>query len=166
VHQQNAHERILFDSYQAAELSGNNIASQQSMFPVTVDFASADAVIMNELLPELLTLGYQIEPFGNNTFVIQSVPASVKEGSEKAILEKMLDQYKHFSSDIKCSAREKVWRSLASQQSIKGGIKLGIAEMQELISKLFSSSTSNATPSGRPVYLSFHYDELSSLFGR
>jgi len=166
VHQQNAHERILFDSYQAAELSGNNIASQQSMFPVTVDFTSADAVIMNELLPELLTLGYQIEPFGNNTFVIQSVPASVKEGSEKAILEKMLDQYKHFSSDIKCSAREKVWRSLASQQSIKGGIKLEIAEMQELISKLFSSSTSNATPSGRPVYLSFHYDELSSLFGR
>lgn len=166
VQQQNAHERILFDSYQAAELSGNNIAAQQSMFPVTVDFTSADAVIINELLPELLTLGYQIEPFGNNTFVIQGVPASVKEGSEKAILEKMLDQYKHFSSDIKCSAREKVWRSLASQQSIKSGTKLGIVEMQELISKLFSSPTPNATPSGRPVYLSFHYDELSSLFGR
>ena len=62
-----------------------------------------------------------IEPFGKNTFVIQGTPADVEQGNEKTMIEKLLEQYKHFSSDLKFSKREKLIRSLAKQQAIKAG---------------------------------------------
>ena len=67
-----------------------------------------DMVILSELLPELHLLGYHLEPFGNNTFVIQGTPADVEQGNEKMAIEKMLEQYKHFSTDLKYKKQRKV----------------------------------------------------------
>ncbi|HWH63467.1 MAG TPA: DNA mismatch repair endonuclease MutL, partial [Ginsengibacter sp.] len=117
IHQQNAHERILYERFVNA-LKGKPIAVQRSLFPVTLEITPADAVLMNELLADLNLLGYQVEPFGNNTFVIQGSPADVKDGNEKVALEKMLEQYKHFSMDVSFSKREKLLRSMAWQQSV------------------------------------------------
>ncbi|MEI9933991.1 MAG: hypothetical protein WDM71_03900 [Ferruginibacter sp.] len=86
---------------------------------MTLELSATDAVIVNELLPDLHELGYAIEPFGNNTFVIQGTPADLEQGNESTVIEKMLEQFKHFSSDMKFSKREKLLRSLAAQQSVK-----------------------------------------------
>ena len=121
---------------------------------------------MNELLEELSALGFLVEPFGNNSFVLQGSPSGIQEGEEKIILEKMLEQYKHFSSDVKLTLREKIWRSLASQQAVRPGTSLTLPEMQELLSKLFAAGMPAHAPSGRPVFLSFTYKELAGMFGR
>lgn len=165
VQQQNAHERVLYERYLNA-LGGKPIATQQSLFPSTVELTPADAVLLNELIPDLKLLGYQLEPFGNNTFVIHGTPADIVQGNEKSILEKMLEQYKHFSNDIKFSSREKLMRSLAWQQSIKSGKALTQKEMQSLIEDLFVCKTPNTTPNGKPTYMTFKKDELDKLFGR
>jgi DNA mismatch repair protein MutL len=165
IHQQNAHERILYERFLLA-VDGKPMATQQSLFPVTIDLAAADAVLLNELLPDLHYLGYTIEPFGNNTFVIQGTPADVMQGSEKNAIEKMLEQYKHFSSDLKFNKREKLIRSLALQQSIKAGTSLTEKEMQSLLQDLFNCTTPNVTANGKPTYLEFKKDELNKMFGR
>ena len=165
VHQQNAHERILYERFGAA-IGGKPIATQQSLFPATMELAAADAVLLNELLPDLSHLGYLLEPFGNNTFVIQGTPADVDQGNEKTAIERMLEQYKHFSSDLKFSKREKLLRSLALQQSIKPGTALTEKEMKALVEDLFSCSIPNSTPNGKPTYLEFKKDELEKIFGR
>ncbi|MES2849773.1 MAG: DNA mismatch repair endonuclease MutL [Bacteroidota bacterium] len=165
IHQQNAHERILYERFiQATE--GKPIAIQQSLFPSTMQLAATDSVILNELLPDLHALGYHLEPFGNNTFVIQGTPADVIQGSEKIAIEKMLEQYKHFSTDLKYNKREKLLRSLAWQQSIKTGISLTQKEMQVLVEDLFNCSLPNSTPNGKPTYTEFRKAELDKLFGR
>ena len=112
------------------------------------------------------SLGYHLEPFGNNTFVIQGTPADVLNGSEKAAIEKMLDQYKHFSTDLKYSKREKLLRSLAWQQSIKAGTILSSKEMTALVEDLFVCVTPNITPNGKPTYTEFKKTDLDKLFGR
>ncbi len=165
LHQQNAHERILYERFLSA-LEGKAIAVQQSLFPATIEFATADAVILNELIPDLQLLGYQLEPFGNNTFVIQGTPADVTQGNEKVAIEKMLEQYKHFSNDIKFSKREKIIRSLALQQAVKAGTILTQKEMLALTEELFACKTPNSTPNGKPTYMSFKKDELDKMFGR
>lgn len=165
VHQQNAHERILYERFGAA-IGGKPIATQQSLFPATMELAAADAVLLNELLPDLNHLGYLLEPFGNNTFVIQGTPADVDQGNEKTAIERMLEQYKHFSSDLKFSKREKLLRSLALQQSIKPGTALTEKEMRALVEDLFSCSIPNSTANGKPTYLEFKKDELEKIFGR
>jgi len=165
VHQQNAHERILYERFNNA-VDGKPIATQQSLFPSTIELAAADAVLLNELLPDLNHLGYLLEPFGNNTFVIQGTPADVDAGNEKAAIEKMLEQYKHFSSDLKFSKKEKLLRSLALQQSVKPGTALTEKEMKILVEDLFNCSTPNSTANGKPTYLEFKKDELDKMFGR
>jgi DNA mismatch repair protein MutL len=165
IHQQNAHERILYERFSNA-VKGKPIATQRSLFPATIELAPSDTVILNELLPDMQLLGYTIEPFGNNTFVIQGIPADVTEGNEKQAIEKMLDQYKHFSNDLKFSKREKLLRSMAWQQSVKPGVALSPKEMSTLIEDLFSCEAPNITPNGKPVYLEFKKDELDKMFGR
>ncbi len=165
INQQNAHERVLYERFLRA-IGGRPIATQQSLFPVTIELAAADAVLLNELVPDLQQLGYQLEPFGNNTFVIQGTPADVEQGNEKTAIEKMLEQYKHFSNDIKFSKREKLMRSMALQQSLKAGTILTQKEMQVLVNELFSCETPNSTPNGKPTYMTFKKDEMDKMFGR
>ncbi len=165
INQQNAHERILYERFQVA-VAGKPIATQRSLFPSTIELSPADAVLIQELVPDLHHLGYLLEPFGNNTFVIQGTPADLTEGNEKMALERMLDQYKHFSNDLKFSKREKLLRSLSLQQSIKSGTFLSEKEMKVLVEELFACSIPNSTPNGKPTYMSFKKEELDKMFGR
>lgn len=165
VHQQSAHERVLYERYINA-IDNKPIATQSSMFPATLELAAADAVLLSELLPDLNQLGYLLEPFGNNTFLIQGTPADLEQGNEKNAIEKMLEQYKHFSTDLKFSRREKLLRSLALQQSIKAGTTLTHEEMKRLLEELFDCAAPNITPNGKPTYLEFKKEELDKLFGR
>ncbi len=165
IQQQNAHERILYERFIKA-VDGKPIAIQQNLFPITLELTAMDMVILTELLPELHFLGYHLEPFGNNTFVIQGTPADVGQGNEKLAIEKMLEQYKHFSADLKYSKREKLFRSLAWQQAIKGGTPLTQKEMKTLLEGLFACNMPNITPNGKPTYTAFKKNELDKMFGR
>ena len=165
IHQQNAHERILYEKFSAA-VSGSPIATQQSMFPLTIEIAAQDTALLNELLPDLHQLGYLLEPFGNNTFVVQGTPADMLQGNEKVTIEKMLEQYKNFSSDLKFSKREKLLRSLAWQQAVKSGTALSEKEIKMLVEDLFNCTTPNITPNGKPTYTEYNKNELEKMFGR
>jgi DNA mismatch repair protein MutL len=165
IHQQSAHERIIYERLVTA-LQGKPVATQRSLFPATIELAPADVVLLNELLPDLQQMGYTIEPFGKNAFVIQGTPADVDAGNEKLVLEKILEQYKHFNSDLRLSKREMLLRTVAWQQAIKGGAALTEREMQRLIQDLFACQQPNATPSGRPTYLEFKKEQLEKTFGR
>ena len=165
INQQNAHERILYERFMNA-VDGKAIAAQRSLFPITIDLTPADAVLLTELLPDLHHLGYLLEPFGHHTFVIQGTPADMEAGNEKTALEKMLEQFKHFSNDLKFSKREKLLRSMALQQAIKSGTSLTQKEMNVLVNDLFSCAIPNSTPNGKPTYMSFKKEELDKMFGR
>lgn len=165
IHQQAAHERILYEGLKKS-MDGKPVATQRSLFPTTLELAPPDAVLLAELLPELQHLGYTIEPFGKNAFVIQGTPADINMGAEKTVLEGLLEQYKHFSSAPQFSKREAVLRSVASQQAIKSGTPLSSHEMNALVSGLFQCETPNSTPSGKPTYTEFKKEQLEKIFGR
>lgn len=165
VHQQLAHERILYEKYSVAA-HGTQMATQKSMFPVSLELVPRDAALLQEILPELQMIGYLIEPFGNNTFVIQGTPADVLQGNEKHSLELLIEQFKHFSSDIKFSKREKLVRCMARQQAIKSGQPLQQQEMMALVEEIFTCNTPNVTPTGSPTYVEFKEDYLDRMFQR
>ena len=164
INQQAAHERIIYERLQEAT-KGKAVATQRSMFPVTIELAPADSVLLEELMSDLQQLGYMIEPFGKNTFVVQGTPADVNQGNEKQVIDSMLEQFKHFSTEMKFSKREKLIRSLAWQQSIKAGRQLNEKEMQALVNDLFQCERSNIAPGGNPTYLEFKKEQLEKMFG-
>lgn len=165
VHQQHAHERILYEKY-IAQSHSTQPTVQKILFPVTIELATPDAILLEDLLPDIIALGYQIEPFGNNTFIIQGTPADVIQGNEKNSIELLLEQFKHFSTDIKYSKREKLIRCISRQQAIKTGTALSQNEMQTLLEHLFQCTTPNVTPSGNPTYIEFKEDYLDRMFGK
>lgn len=165
IHQQAAHERVLYEQLKAAS-KDKPVATQRSMFPATLELAPADMALLQELLPDLQQLGYLIEPFGKNTFVIQGTPADVEPGNEKHVIDMLLEQYKHFNPEVKFSKREKLVRSLARQQSVKTGVRLTEREMRQLVHDLFSCEQSNITADGTPTYLEFKQDQLERMFGK
>jgi DNA mismatch repair protein MutL len=165
IHQQYAHERILYERYVAAA-SGSGIPSQQSLFPTSIQLSPGDAVLLNDLLPDLQTLGYLIEPFGKDHFLVQGTPADTGQGNERATIERLLEQFKHFSSEIKFSKREKLLRSMAWQQAVKAGATLDQKEMLALATGLFACEQPNITPDGHPTYIEFRKEYVEKLFGR
>jgi DNA mismatch repair protein MutL len=164
INQQAAHERIIYERLMEAA-KGKPIATQRNMFPVTIELAPADAMVLEEIMNDLQQLGYMIEPFGKNSFVIQGTPADVVQGNEKQVIDTLLEQYKHFSADLKFSKREKLIRSLAWQQSVKAGRQLNEKEMQALVNDLFECRQPNISPGGNPTYLEFKKEQLEKMFG-
>jgi len=165
VDQQAAHERILYERFVAYSQNWPAV-TQKNLFPVSLQLNSADAALLQDLLPDLAQLGYEIELFGTDSFIIRGGPADIEQGNEKAVLEKTLEQFKHFNTELRLSKREKLFRSLASQQAIRKGMTLGTEEMKTLLSDLFNSTQPNVAPNGDPVYIEFKMDYLHKLFQR
>ncbi|SJZ33328.1 DNA mismatch repair endonuclease MutL [Sediminibacterium ginsengisoli] len=165
IHQQLAHERILYNRYSVAA-HGKKMASQQTLFPATLELAPADAALLNDLLPDLQAIGYQLSASGNNNFTITGIPADVLQGNETHAIELLIEQFKHFSSEVTFSRREKLVRCMARQQAIKAGQSLSQKEMFTLAEELFACSNANITPTGNPTFIEYKEDQLDRMFGK
>jgi DNA mismatch repair protein MutL len=150
INQHLAHERILYERFMRARLQP--IAIQKCLLPVTLEFNAVDTVMLESMQEELLNLGYEIEKFGQQSFIIQGVPADIKPGQEKESIELLMESYKHFSSEMKLDKREKLIRLMASQQAIPEGKKLSVLEMQELFQKLLLCEQPSLTPQGKKIF--------------
>ncbi len=165
IHQQAAHERVLYEKFMLA-LSGKPLATQPGLFPVTLTLATSDAVLLQELLPGLHALGYAIEPFGKDSFIIQGVPAGHADGNEKKVIENLLEHCKHSGNEKIDTLQEKMIRSLAWQQAIKAGTVLSETEMRSLTESLFRCLQPNTSPNGKPVFVEFKKEYLEKIFMR
>ena len=164
LHQQLAHERVLYEKYQKA--SSHPHATQKNLFPVVLELSPSDAILLDEMLEDLSIIGYEIESFGNNSFIIQGIPADVLSGNEKNAIELLLEQFKHFTGEVKYSKREKLIRCMSRQMAIKAGQSLSQKEMHAIIQSLSECDIPNVTASGAPTYIEFKESYLDGLFSR
>jgi DNA mismatch repair protein MutL len=165
IDQQAAHERILYERYQRA-LQEAPMATQQSLFPQTLQLPPADAALVSEMLADLRTLGYDLEPFGNNTFIVRGTPADIQNGNDQATIENLLEQFKHFSHELKVNKREQLVRSMARNNAIPAGKVLAAREMQNIIDELFACSMPNVAPGGKFTFISFKLTDMARMFER
>ncbi|EEI93805.1 DNA mismatch repair domain protein [Sphingobacterium spiritivorum ATCC 33300] len=166
IDQQAAHERILFEQFQT-HLEQNQGISQQSLFPQTIDLNSADHALMEEILPEIQSLGFQLRPFGKTTYIVDGIPADLGSNvNEVAIIERLLEDFKHNKSELKLNKRENLARSLAKSAAIKPGTLLDNQAMAELIDRLFACESPNISLYGKPIIITFTLSELLEKFGK
>jgi DNA mismatch repair protein MutL len=161
IDQHLAHQRILFEKYTNAFM--HPIAIQALLHPVTIEFSPADAVILQEVLPDFLQLGYQIEPFGNHTFIIQGMPADAQHSNAREEIEQWLEQYKHSQTTEKLSSKIKLARSMAMYKAMHHGKKLEQAQMKQLITDLFACEQPQHSPIGKKIFTSIHKNDIENL---
>lgn len=163
IDQQAASERILYERYLAA-LGSEPVAIQKIMFPKQVELAPADAATLRQILPEINQLGFEIDEFGGNTFIIHGAPGDVgSSGQEEVLLEKLLAQY-HENMELDLGIHDNLARSMARSAALRRGQLLNALEMQELIDRLFACSMPYNSPSGKSCFITFELDELQKRF--
>ncbi|RMH66131.1 MAG: DNA mismatch repair protein MutL, partial [Bacteroidetes bacterium] len=160
-----AHERILYERALQAMQSGFGL-SQQLLFPHTIDFSPADFELLKELMPDLRSLGFDLEFFSGRSVVVRGVPADVRPGDERAILEEILQQFKTHVDTLQIRGRENLARSIARRSAIAVGERLSPKEMRSLIDQLFQCEMPYAGPDGRPTLIRIPIEELNKRFGR
>lgn len=163
VDQQAAHERILFEKF-VSQVRNRSAQSQQSLFPQTITFAAADFALVQEMQQEIEALGFRIEHFGKNTFLINGVPANIAASREKELFEGLIEQFKINQAELSVPLSENLARSLAKRASLKSGQILIREEMRSLIDNLFACNNPNYAPDGKPTFFIFELSKIESYF--
>ena len=163
VNQQAAHERILFDQYFAVARE-NKTASQQNLFPKSIQLNPSDFALLQELEPSLKMVGFEIREFGANTIVVDGIPTELDGIDEKEVIEGIIEQYKHNAEIPGLDIKERLIRAIACRLAIKSGSKLEEKEMIAIIDKLFACNNPYYSPSGAPTITIITTDELNHKF--
>jgi len=163
IDQQAAHERILYERY-LDMMENRQVATQNVLFPKTFSLPTADAAIFGDIMPIINQLGFDIQDFGKDTFIIHGIPADMTGGqNEVKIIESLLEQYKR-NIELSLDLIENLARSMAKSAATKRGVPLTVLEMQELTDQLFACAMPFKSPSGRNCFLSFDLEELEEMF--
>ncbi|OYU97593.1 MAG: DNA mismatch repair protein MutL [Bacteroidetes bacterium B1(2017)] len=162
VNQQAAHERILYEKYLTA-LEQSPIASQQLLFPKVVNLAAGDEVILEEILPEMGALGFTVNVFGKNSFVINGLPAELHLENEQELLAEIIETYKR-NKQNEVSKHKNVAKTLAKKAAIKAGIRLKPEEMNRLVDELFACNEPQFSPDGRPCVSKLTLQDIGKMF--
>lgn len=165
LHQQAAHERILFEKF-LNQLRSKSGESQQSLFPQMVTLSPADFAVVLEMEQDINALGFRFEVFGKNTLAVSGVPSGLGTGREKDLFEGLIEQFRINQSELSIPLQENLARALAKRASIKTGQKLVREEMLSLINSLFACKTPNYSPDGMSTYFIFELSKIESYFSR
>ncbi|MDD4426576.1 MAG: DNA mismatch repair endonuclease MutL [Mariniphaga sp.] len=165
IDQKRAHERILFEKFMEV-LQSESVASQQQLFPQTLELNAVDADLLKNILDDLLSMGFDIREFGKNTFIMNGVPGVLDVTSPEVIIEKLLEEYKNSPVDARAKAREQVAISLAKASALDYGTELKQAEIDRLIDDLFACKTPNYTPRGKRVLTIIPLEDFEKAFNK
>ncbi len=163
IDQNRAHRRIIYErALQAAEESIP--ATQQLLFPVTINLSASDYALLKELLQPILDLGFDVSLLSGNTALLNGVPADIGAGDEHKLLENILQNYQELGSRLKVSERERLAMAFAWRTAIPKGKKLTPAEMESLVDQLFACDQPFMDPALKPTVVFMTLEELTRPF--
>ncbi|RZK49681.1 MAG: DNA mismatch repair endonuclease MutL [Pedobacter sp.] len=165
IDQQAAHERVLYEKF-LAHLEDRKGASQQSLFPQTINLSASDFVLVQGLLEDIRSLGFQVREFGKNTLVIEGIPVDIGAAqiNEIELFEQLLESYKQNQQELKLSKRDSLAKSMAKNAAIKIGQVLSQQEMNVLVDELFACQNPNFSLNGKWVVQTLSLAEIAQKF--
>ena len=162
IDQQNAYERIFYEKY-LKELSTQPNASQQLLFPKTVTLTAIDYAMSFEIIDMIRNIGFNVEEFGQNTYLINGVPSQFMDEDEGVLFKSIIEQYKINENNQKVDKKEALAKTLAKRNANKMAKFLSKLEMSSLINQLFETSMPSMSPDGKPVMSILSLEKIANL---
>jgi DNA mismatch repair protein MutL len=160
-----ARERILYDRFLKV-LGREAHVSQNALFPVQVEVGVDGRLLLEEHSDLLHRLGFDIDPFGNDSVVVNGVPEGY--GTEEGKVRTMVGDLLLILSDDHGALPEMMEQALAQKFAVlgaSGGEKLtSPVEAQRLVDVLLATDNPEFTPSGRRIISILSLDELEKRF--
>ncbi len=165
IDQHAAHERVLYEQFME-EYERKQTIVQHTLAAQTINLSPTEARLIDENLDALQKVGFELESFGPNTFVIRSVPAMLADSDPLETVGSILDDLELGHTPGQPSIEQKIVLRVCKQAAVKAGQILSLKEMQALIQQLERCGSPHTCPHGRPTMLHMSRDQLAREFGR
>jgi DNA mismatch repair protein MutL len=164
IDQHAAHERVLFERMTGQ--AGESAASQSLLEPVSVELPPAASRLLESQLASLDRLGFRVEEFGRNTFLVRAVPALLTGMDPAAALRVLVEDFEEDESPLQGQAEARIIARVCKRAAVKAGQTLSAEEQKALLADLEACRSPRTCPHGRPTMIHLSVDLLERQFGR
>ena len=167
VDQHAAHERIMYEQV-LDSLQHEHRETQPLLIPVTFELSPAACSALEDLHEYLVRVGFDIQPFGGNTFQVQATPAYFRPTDTPALLSELAEARAEGQSDNSIEAKQEdlAARIACKVKSIKAGQTLTEEAMHALVKTLLDCTSPFTCPHGRPTMVRYSVRQLEGQFDR
>ena len=160
INQHRAHTQILFEKYRNQQSN----ASQQLLFPRTIEFSSADYQLILELKDKISALGFDLDEFGKNTIIINGLPVELAKEDGAEVLQNIIDEFKVNDQELSLEKNTSLRMAAAKYAAIKAGKVLSVDEMQQLVADLLQCNEKYHDFNGKPIVVKLTKSTLERYF--
>ena len=164
IDQHAAHERVLFERFR--QMQPGSIPSQALLEPLTVTLPPNAANRLQEELPALGRLGFEVGPFGPSPFRARAIPAMLIGMDPAASLRVVVEDFEEDETPLQAELEARLVARICKRAAVKGGQTLSQEEQQALLRDLESCVSPRTCPHGRPTMIHLSVDLLERQFGR
>ncbi|MDP8262371.1 MAG: DNA mismatch repair endonuclease MutL [Candidatus Ancaeobacter aquaticus] len=161
-----AHERVLYEKTMYA-MKNCSIDSQKLLLPVTIEVSKSQHIFLSQHEELFKKAGIEINNFGDNTIIIDSVPPFVRTHAIKELMIDIISQIEEESRITKTNdiLEEKLIKTLC-RKAVKANDLLSGKEQHVLLKDLFKCTVPHTCPHGRPTMIKISYSYLDKEFKR
>ena len=167
IDQHAAHERVLFEQM-LKRMALQDPASQQLLFPVTLDFLPREADFLLAQVDTLQQAGVGITRFGPSSFLVDALPAMVKPRDVAEFIRTVVTDLQQEGGETRKGRRlsEEIVAKTVCRHAVKANDALKPAEWDQLVHDLLACDLPYTCPHGRPTMIQLTLAELEKKFGR
>ncbi len=165
IDQHAAHERVLFEQLMAQRRTGQ-VPRQPLLQPVVVHLPPPQARVLEEYLETLERWGFEVEPFGPNTFQVRALPAVLAHGDAAAALRALVEDFEENEEPLARDREARLIARICKRLAVKGGQTLPREAQERLLQDLLRCENPRTCPHGRPTMIHIPVDLLERKFGR
>jgi DNA mismatch repair protein MutL len=165
VDQHAAHERVLFEKLML-QYDKRDIPSQTLLEAESVTLPPAQATLLGEQLELLNRFGFQVEPFGPNTFQVRAMPTLFVGSDAASALRALVEDFEEDESPLQEELEARIAARVCKRMAVKAGQALADDEQRALLSDLENCDSPRTCPHGRPTMIHLSVDMLERQFGR
>jgi DNA mismatch repair protein MutL len=165
VDQHAAHERVLFEKLML-QYDKHEIPSQTLLEATSVILPPAQATLLEEQLELLNRFGFQVEPFGPNTFQVRAMPTLFTGSDAAAALRALVEDFEEDETPLQEELEARIAARVCKRMAVKAGQSLSGDEQRALLTDLENCDSPRTCPHGRPTMIHLSVDMLERQFGR
>lgn len=162
INQNLAHQRILYERY-IKNLNSSTELVQRQLFPISFHLSKDKIELFEELSVEIKRLGFDVQSFGGDTFVVHGIPVGFDDKNIQELMDSLMEQYLN-NMTLNLPKNDNLARSMALSSAIKKGQMLTNEEMRTIVDELFACKNPYTSPTGKKCFIKFDINELDNQF--
>ena len=159
IDQHRAHTRIIYERLMR-QLKTQQAPSQRLLFPVMLTVPLSEAIVLEEIMPQLQHVGFDISPLGQGSFSILAMPLGAEGMKPAELVGSILADAVTGEAQAADTVAHLIAASLAQKIAMPVGQALCNEDMKELTEQLFTCQTPQLTPNGLPTIIMLNPENM------